>query len=384
MHQRIEQRFTNCLLGIVLLIRADNALDGGDGSVAQRQIVDRVFKLLENRAAKLLAVPELRAGFIIEYSNFCGVQALIGKKKRKVCENIVFGNAQSPVLFHRKFNAVLLERRLRCLEGQFLFQAAVILKIVTVRFFDHLTDLLRRGRNTGRALANVHAGGLHALGFQIVRLVAAFSHFNPDYFVVLENISHEHGHVRMNGIADAVGQAGVCLVYIVNAGHIALIVNADVDHAAVRICKCDDFLVNVIDHLRFIFNAFAFILHIQFLHCSLLTLYSLFHTFQYSGVKIHFLLTLEVKITFTFICSLPFRLALLQDFGRAVFRWPNGVTDGIIPLSPPFSLFVGRISKSEAANVLKIFLPLLKSQFIPGLHTIDIHSSLQKAHYLIF
>ena len=46
------------------------------------------------------------------------------------------------------------------------------------------------------------------------------------------------------------------------------------------ICKCDDLLINVIDHLRFIFNALAFILHIQHLHCSLLILYSYFHDFQ--------------------------------------------------------------------------------------------------------
>ena len=65
----------------------------------------------------------------------------------------------------------------------------------------------------------------------------------------------------MDGIADAVGQAGVRLVDIVNAGHMPLIVNADVDHAAVRIDKSDDLLVDVIDHLGFIFNVFAFILH---------------------------------------------------------------------------------------------------------------------------
>ena len=78
----------------------------------------------------------------------------------------------------------------------------------------------------------------------------------------------------------------------------ALIVNADVDHAAVRIGKGDDLLVNVIDHLRFIFNVFAFILHTLYLRCCLSLLYSFFHIIQYSGVKIHPAFTLWVKIIF--------------------------------------------------------------------------------------
>lgn len=40
MHQRIEQRFADGFLGIVLFIRADDTLDGRDCPVAQRQIVD--------------------------------------------------------------------------------------------------------------------------------------------------------------------------------------------------------------------------------------------------------------------------------------------------------------------------------------------------------
>ena len=132
MHQCVEQCFADGFLRIVLLICADNALDGGHGPVAQRQIVDRIFKLLEDRAAELLAVPELRAGFIIEYGDFRGVQALVGKQKRQICENIAFGNAQSPVLFHGEFNAVLPERRLCHLKGQILVKAAIILKIIAV------------------------------------------------------------------------------------------------------------------------------------------------------------------------------------------------------------------------------------------------------------
>ena len=84
MHQRIEQRFADGFLGIVLLIRADDTLDGRDGSVAQRQIIDRIFKLLEDRATKLLAVPELCTGFIVEHRDFRRVLALVGQKQRQI------------------------------------------------------------------------------------------------------------------------------------------------------------------------------------------------------------------------------------------------------------------------------------------------------------
>ena len=122
MHQRIEQRFTNCLLGIVLLIRADNALDGGDGSVAQRQIVDRVFKLLENRAAKLLAVPELCAELIIEHRDFRCVLALVGQKQRQIGVLIVVDvpQAERDILFLGEINLIPLEGALCFLKGQLL------------------------------------------------------------------------------------------------------------------------------------------------------------------------------------------------------------------------------------------------------------------------
>ena len=84
MHQRIEQRFADGFLGIVLLIRADDTLDGRDCPVAQRQIIDRIFKLLEDRATKLLAVPELCTGFIVEYGDFRRVLALVGQKQRQI------------------------------------------------------------------------------------------------------------------------------------------------------------------------------------------------------------------------------------------------------------------------------------------------------------
>ena len=158
-------------------------------------------------------------------------------------------------------------------------------------------------------MANINAGRLHTLGFQIVGLIAAFADFNPNYLIILEDIPHEHGHIRRDCITDAVGQARVSFIYIVNANLVAFIVNTEIDHAAVRICKCDDLLIDVIDHLRFIFNALAFILHIQHLHCSLLILYSYFHDFQQSKVKIHFSFTPSCENHF-YTDSSPFRTCI--------------------------------------------------------------------------
>ena len=169
-----------------------------------------------------------------------------------------------------------------------MFQTAGVLITVSVRLLDHLTNLLGRCLNTGRTLTDINAGGLHTFGFQIIRLIAAFGNFDLNYVIILENIPHEHGHIRCDCIADAIGQAGIGLIHVINADQVALIINTEIDHTAVRICKCDDLLIDVIDHLRFILNALAFMLHVQHLHRSLIILYSHFHNFQQRKVKIHF------------------------------------------------------------------------------------------------
>ena len=263
MHQRIEQRFADGFLGIVLLIRTDDALDGRDCPVAQRQIVDRVFKLLEDRAAKLLAVPELCAGFIVEYGDFCRVLALIGQKQRQIGVLIVVDvpKPQRNILVLQKIHLVSLERDRSFIKGQILLHGAHFFEHVAVRIFDHLPDLFRRRLHTRCALPDVNASGLQSFALQIIRLIAALTDFNADDLVLLQHIAHEHRHIRLNGVADAVCQPRVCLVHIVNAGHISLIVNADIDHTAVSIRKGDDFLVNIICQLGFKFHALVFVLH---------------------------------------------------------------------------------------------------------------------------
>ena len=134
-------------------------------------------------------------------------------------------------------------------------------KHVAVRIFDHLPDLLRRRLYTRRALPHINAGGLQTLALQIIRLIAALTDLNADDLVLLQHIAHEHRHIRLNGVADAVCQPRVCLVHIVNTCHIALIVNADIDHTAIRVRKGDDFLVNIICQLGFKFHALIFVLH---------------------------------------------------------------------------------------------------------------------------
>ena len=113
MHEGVEQRFTNGLFGIVLLIRANNALDRGNGFVAQSEVIDRILELLENRTAELLTVPELGAKFVVEYSNLSCVKALVGKKQCEVGVEVILCDAQGPILFGGKLNAVALKCRRR-------------------------------------------------------------------------------------------------------------------------------------------------------------------------------------------------------------------------------------------------------------------------------
>ena len=176
-----------------------------------------------------------------------------------------------------------------------MFQTAGVLITVSVRLLDHLTNLLGRCLNTGCPLTDINTGRLHTFGFQIVRLIAAFGNLDLNYLIILEDIPHEHGHIRCDCIADAVGQARVGFIHIINANQVAFVVNTEIDHATVRICKCDDLLIDVIDHLGFVFNALAFVLHTQYLHCCLLILYSYFHNLQHHKVKIHFSFTLRCE-----------------------------------------------------------------------------------------
>ena len=137
----------------------------------------------------------------------------------------------------------------------------LMLCMVRILFSISLKWLLRRCLHTRRALPDVDASRLQPLALQIIRLIAALADLNADDLVLLQHIAHEHRHIRLNGVADAVCQPRVGLVHIVNAGHIALIVNADIDHTAIRVRKGDDFLVNIICQLGFKFHALVFVLH---------------------------------------------------------------------------------------------------------------------------
>ena len=189
--------------------------------------------------------------------------ALVGQKQRQIGVLVVVNipKPQRNILVLRKIHLVSLERNRCFVKGQILLHGTHFFKHVAVRIFDHLPDLLRRRLYTRRALPHINAGGLQTLALQIIRLIAALTDFNADDLVLLQHIAHEHRHIRLNGVADAVCQPRVGLVHIVNAGHIALIVNADINDAAVRVRKGDDFLVNVVRQLRFIFHALVFVLH---------------------------------------------------------------------------------------------------------------------------
>ena len=109
MNKGIEKRLTNCLLRIVLLIRANNALDRGNGFVAQSKIVHRIFKLLEHRSAELFTIPELRAELIFEHGNLGRMVALVRQKQGKVGENVVLCDTKDTVFFNRELDAIALK-----------------------------------------------------------------------------------------------------------------------------------------------------------------------------------------------------------------------------------------------------------------------------------
>ena len=179
------------------------------------------------------------------------------------------------------------------LKRQFLYNGTHFLKYITIWIFDHSTNLFWRCLHTRCTLANINTVRLHPLGLQVIRLITSFSNFNSNNFIIFRNIPHKHGYIRCNSITNAIGQAGVSIIYIVNTGHITVIINANVDNTTIRIRKCYNFLINVIDHLRFIFNTFTFILHtlsppLNSLSNDILYYTFLFHFFQYIIVKIHF------------------------------------------------------------------------------------------------
>ena len=185
MNTGIEQCFTDGFFGIVLLIRANKSLDRGNSLVAQSKIVYRTLELLEHGTAELLAVTELCAEFIFEHGDFRCVMAPVGKQQSEIGVSIVLRDAQRTIFLYRKLYTISIKCALCGAESQILFEAAGIFVSVSIRFFDHLTNLFGRCLHTGCALTNITTSGFHALGFQIVGLIAAFRNFDPNYFILL-------------------------------------------------------------------------------------------------------------------------------------------------------------------------------------------------------
>ncbi len=77
---RIKQSFANGFLRIIRFIRPHHTFDYGTCFITKRQIVHGVFKLLENRAPELFAVPKFSAGFVAEHGYFYRMRALVGEK----------------------------------------------------------------------------------------------------------------------------------------------------------------------------------------------------------------------------------------------------------------------------------------------------------------
>ena len=221
------------------------------------------------------------------------MRTLVREDQRQICILVVMNipQPQCDKLILRKRHFVAFECRCGAIKGQILPQGTHLFKYISVRILDHPADLFRRSLHTGGSLPDIDAGRLQAFAFQIIRLIASLSDFYANDFIVLQNIAHKYRYIRRDGIPNAIGQTGIGFIHIIDANYIALIVDADVDHAAFRVSKGNDFLVNVVDHRGLIFHTFVFVLHIWHLPIVLPLLYSVFSLFQWQEVKIHFKFT---------------------------------------------------------------------------------------------
>ena len=100
--------------------------------------------------------------------------------------------------------------------------------------------------DTAGSLPYINAVWLQALTLQIIRLVAALTDFNANDLIILQHIANKHGYIRSDCVPHTICQTSIGSVHIVNPCGIALIVNANVNNAAVCVRKSDDFFVNFI------------------------------------------------------------------------------------------------------------------------------------------
>ena len=232
------------------------------------------------------------------------MRTLVRKDQRQICELVVMNISQPQCnkLILRKRHFVALECRCGAIKGQILPQSTHFFKYITVRILNHPTDLFRRSLHTGGSLPDIDASRFQPFAFQIIRLIASLSDLYANDFIVLQNVAHKYRHIRRDGIPNAIGQPGVGFIHIIDANYIALIVDTDVDHTAIRVGEGNDFLVNVVNHLGLIFHALIFVLHIRHLPIVLPLLYSVFSLFQWQEVKIHSKFTPLGECSLLFTC----------------------------------------------------------------------------------
>ena len=175
--------------------------------------------MAEEGASEFPRILEGRVLRVAEHGDFRGVLALVGKQQRQIGILVVvhIPKPQRDELVLREFHLVAPERFRRRVERQILLQGAHILKCVAVRILDHLPNLLRRRLRAGRALPHVYAGRLQPLPLQVIGPVAALADLDAYDPVFLKRVPHEHGHIRCDGITDAVGQTGIGFIHVVNA-----------------------------------------------------------------------------------------------------------------------------------------------------------------------
>ena len=207
--------------------------------------MESVLQLREDGPGQLPLILECGLCLVAEHGDLDAVRALIRQKQGQVGvqPSVRLGEAQRAVFLLAEIHAVSFEGAGGGVKRQRLIHGAHLLEYVAVAVLDHLSNGFRRRGDAGRALPHEHAGGLQSLALQVVGLVGAFAHFDAHHVVFLYRILDEHGHIRHDGIPDAVGDPGVIDVHVLQPDRVAVVVDAHVDDASVRIGESDDFLI---------------------------------------------------------------------------------------------------------------------------------------------
>ena len=128
----------------------------------------------------------------------------------------------------------------RFFESQLLIDGTSILITVTARLLDHIQYGCLRSGNRGCALANIHALRTDTLSGEVIGSGGASldsKNYNSLSFHVLNNTFGKHSYIRANWIPDHIRDTKHGFVRIFDALDTSVIIYSNIDLAAIRICK---------------------------------------------------------------------------------------------------------------------------------------------------